>query len=289
MALPFPQERGCVYPTCVRGARVGGLPKIAGPRAHGAPQLRGPRTSHAEARFSVLRVSQSSEHGRSGGRDSARRRIAQPSADLTRQGTSAMRPTPTRSRSDSCSSRTAAHGVHANYYLHNRGKVGLLLCQAMELSFRVSSRYGTESFPLIAASGEGTHADFTLLDPPYPAPALVGSTVASRSVSLPADALGRLRDMQEQIPKMMAEAEIVGRVVGSTLVWDGAAASYSYARIDISSAPEPWRHLARLLTGDGSATGGDGHVVPSGPGACRDDQPLQFPPPDRRGRRRCRR
>ena len=111
-----------------------------------------------------------------------------------------------------------AHGVCANYYLDNRGKVGLLLCQAMELSFRVSSRYGTESFPLIAASGEGTHADFTLLDPPDPAPRLVGSTVASRSVSLPADALGRLRDMQEQIPKMMAEAEIVGRVVDSRSV-----------------------------------------------------------------------
>ena len=135
----------------------------------------------------------------------------------------------------------------AHFHIHNRGKIGLLICDAMQLSFSASTADSKSDFPLHYARDDFNPIVFFRVDAPPPARATSGLTCLSRRVEVRPFLLIPLVGLQEVLPKKMKKAKLVGRVKGSVLKWDVATGEFVDVPFDISSTPAPWERFSHLF------------------------------------------
>jgi len=138
--------------------------------------------------------------------------------------------------------------VWAHFYIHNRGKTPLLICDAMELSFFASTADSKDNFPLYYASDDLNPFTFFLVHGRLSGQAASGLTSVSRRVQVRRIHLTRLVGLQKVLPEKMKKAKLVGRVEGWVLKWDIAGGEYVKMPFHISSLPQPWQRFSHLFT-----------------------------------------
>ncbi len=131
--------------------------------------------------------------------------------------------------------------IWANYYLSNTCEHGVLICHSMELFLALSTPNGKSDFPLLEPVGNCNAMIYSLLDPPPPAPALMGVSTLSRHKPVPEYVLKELRGVIQVLPEEAKHGELVARMRGWVLEWDPEAGQYVRKPFEVQS------HPARLL------------------------------------------